>query len=293
MFRGQQERVVMPKMNLKHYLIVAPSMQAYIRCSDFYFTANYFVTRNQCHHTHLGKILRQNGFGPILEPRWRVVPFSLSFLLGINMNDKINILVVDDHPAVRLAVKYVLNSAGFLNVIQASTGIDAINENGKVNFDIIIMDLNLPNLDGLEVVKRIKRSNPTVRILILSALVSDVYVMRCYAAGVHGFMEKNEDIENLPLIVANMMKGFTYFPHVFNDKEQKRRANLGAGLVSCLSDRELTVFNKLVMGKTNLEIANELFLSNKTVSTYKTRLFHKLGVSNIAELIEISKGIEE
>ncbi|MGT4070543.1 UNVERIFIED_CONTAM: response regulator transcription factor [Aeromonas hydrophila] len=208
------------------------------------------------------------------------------------MNSHLNILVVDDHPAVRLAVKYVLNSAGYGNIVQASTGIDAINESGKVNFDVIIMDLNLPHLDGLEVVKRIKRSNPTSRILILSAMVTDVYVMRCYAAGVNGFMEKNEDIENLPLVVGNIMKGFTYFPHVFSDKAQQRRANLGTGLISCLSDRELTVFNNLTLGKTNLEIANELFLSNKTVSTYKTRIFKKLGVSNIAELIEVSKNVE-
>ncbi|MGL6370471.1 response regulator [Aeromonas hydrophila] len=208
------------------------------------------------------------------------------------MNSHLNILVVDDHPAVRLAVKYVLNSAGYGNVVQASTGIDAINESGRVNFDVIIMDLDLPHLDGLEVVKRIKRSNPTSRILILSAMVTDVYVMRCYAAGVNGFMEKNEDIESLPLVVGNIMKGFTYFPHVFSDEAQQRRANLGTGLVSCLSDRELTVFNKLIMGETNLEIANELFLSNKTVSTYKTRIFKKLGVSNIAELIEISKSVE-
>ncbi len=207
------------------------------------------------------------------------------------MKENINILVVDDHPAVRLAVKYVLNSAGYGNVAQASTGIDAVNECGRVNFDVIIMDLDLPHIDGLEVVKRIKRSNPTSRILVLSAMVTDLYMMRCYTAGVNGFMKKDEDIERLPSVIANIMKGFTYFPYVFNDDSQKRKAHLGGGLVSCLSDRELTVFNRLVIGKTNLEIANELFLSNKTVSTYKTRIFQKLGVSNIAELIDISKQV--
>lgn len=208
------------------------------------------------------------------------------------MKNNINVLIVDDHPAVRLAVKYVLNIAGYSSVMQASSGIEAINESGKINFDVIILDLDLPHIDGLEVVKRIRRTNPTVRILILSAMVTDVYVMRCHAAGVNGFMEKNEDIENLPSVVANIMKGFTYFPSVFGDAALKRRANMGVGVISCLSDRELTVFNSLVIGKSNLEIANELFLSNKTVSTYKARIFQKLGVSNIAELIDISKQVE-
>ncbi|WP_303843337.1 response regulator transcription factor [Aeromonas sobria] len=208
------------------------------------------------------------------------------------MKNNINVLIVDDHPAVRLAVKYVLNTAGYSSVMQASSGIEAINESGKINFDVIILDLDLPHIDGLEVVKRIRRTNPTVRILILSAMVTDVYVMRCHAAGVNGFMEKNEDIENLPSVVANIMKGFTYFPSVFGDAALKRRANMGVGVISCLSDRELTVFNSLVIGKSNLEIANELFLSNKTVSTYKARIFQKLGVSNIAELIDISKQVE-
>ena len=209
-----------------------------------------------------------------------------------HMKNNINVLIVDDHPAVRLAVKYVLNTAGYSSVMQASSGIEAINESGKINFDVIILDLDLPHIDGLEVVKRIRRTNPTVRILILSAMVTDVYVMRCHAAGVNGFMEKNEDIENLPSVVANIMKGFTYFPSVFGDAALKRRANMGVGVISCLSDRELTVFNSLVIGKSNLEIANELFLSNKTVSTYKARIFQKLGVSNIAELIDISKQVE-
>lgn len=209
-----------------------------------------------------------------------------------HMENNLNILIVDDHPAVRLAVKYVLNAAGYSRVMQASSGIEAINESGKINFDVIVLDLDLPHIDGLEVVKRIRRTNPTVRILVLSAMVTDVYVMRCHAAGVNGFMEKNEDIENLPSVVANIMKGFTYFPSIFGDEALKRRANMGVGLISCLSDRELTVFNSLVIGKTNLEIANELFLSNKTVSTYKTRIFQKLGVSNIAELIDISKQVE-
>lgn len=215
----------------------------------------------------------------------------LDFLVK-HMKSNFNILVVDDHPAVRLAVKYVLNAAGYSNVLQAASGIEAINESNKISFDVIILDLDLPHIDGLEVVKRIRKTNPTVRILVLSAMVTDVYVMRCHAAGVNGFMEKNEDIENLPSVVTNIMKGFAYFPSVFGDEALKRRANMGTGLISGLSDRELTVFNSLVVGKTNLEIANELFLSNKTVSTYKTRIFQKLGVSNIAELIDISKQVE-
>lgn len=206
----------------------------------------------------------------------------------VEVNTCINILVVDDHPAVRVAVKYILNAAGYDKITQAATGIDAITEVGRAAFDIVIMDLDLPHIDGLQVVKRIKRIDSNTRILVLSAMVTNMYLMRCYTAGVHGFMQKNDDIEKLPLVVANIMKGFTYFPSIATDEKSDYRA--GHSPISCLSDRELVVFNKLVAGKKNLEIANELFLSNKTISTYKTRIFDKLGVSNIAELIEISKG---
>ncbi|BDC82735.1 response regulator transcription factor [Aeromonas hydrophila] len=208
----------------------------------------------------------------------------------MKFNTALNILVVDDHPAVRVAVKYILNAAGYDKVTQAATGIDAIDEVGRTAFDIVIMDLDLPHIDGLQVVKRIKRIDPKIRILVLSAMVTNMYLMRCYTAGVHGFMEKNDDIEKLPLVVANIMKGFTYFPSITPDEKNEYRAGGGDSPISCLSDRELVVFNKLVAGKKNLEIANDLFLSNKTISTYKTRIFDKLGVSNIAELIEISKG---
>lgn len=208
------------------------------------------------------------------------------------MKSDLNILIVDDHPAVRLAVKYVLNSAGYLNVTPVSSGIEAVSESNKFEFDIIIIDLDLPHINGIDVVKRIRKNNPTVSILVLSAMVTDVYVMRSYAAGANGFMEKNEDIENLPSIIDNIRKGFTYFPKVSGESGLKQRENIGSGVFSCLSDRELTVFHGLVMGKSNLEIANELFLSNKTVSTYKTRIFNKLGVSNIADLIEISNSVK-
>ncbi|QWZ78101.1 response regulator transcription factor [Aeromonas sp. FDAARGOS 1419] len=208
------------------------------------------------------------------------------------MENNLKILIVDDHPAVRLAVKYVLNTAGYRDITQASSGVEAINQTHNINFDVIILDLDLPHVNGLEVAKRIRKKNRTVRILILSALITDVYIMRCYTAGVNGFMEKNEDIESLPSVVANLMKGFSYFPAMLDDKFSDFRSNADDSAVSCLSDRELAVFNRLVIGKTNLEIANELFLSNKTVSTYKTRIFKKLGVSNIAELIDISRDVE-
>ena len=205
------------------------------------------------------------------------------------MNKKVRILIVDDHSAIRLAVKFILNTAGYDEIFEAEDGLTAISAIGKNHFDLIIIDLNLPNIDGLNVIKRIKTSSPESRILVFSSMISDVYLMRCYSAGANGFMKKDDDIESLPEIITNIMKGFSYFPNINNGDLLIRKESVNGNFLSCLSNRELAVFNSLVMGKSNLDIANEMFLSNKTISTYKARIFNKLGVSNIAELIEIYK----
>ncbi|WP_227016192.1 response regulator [Aeromonas veronii] len=208
--------------------------------------------------------------------------------LRLLMKSDVSILIVDDHSAIRLAVKYILSSEGFTKIMEAENGIDAINLSNVNKYDVAILDLDLPKIDGLKVVRRMKAKNADLKILVLSSMASDVYLTRCYAAGVNGFMRKDDDIDTLPSIIINLLKGFSYFPGM-NNKDRLRKIRPVDEMLTCLSDRELTVFNGLIMGKSNLTIADELCLSNKTVSTYKRRIFDKLGVSNIAQLIDFHK----
>ncbi|MGY3925613.1 response regulator transcription factor [Aeromonas simiae] len=210
------------------------------------------------------------------------------------MEGETNILVVDDHPAVRMAIRIILAKQGYKNIDQASNGQDALLKIRQKHYDLVILDIDLPMVDGLAITKKIRAQNLKTKILMLSAMVTDFYILRCYMAGANGFMEKSEEIEGLPVIVGNIMKGFSYFPTMANGQvDPQAMDDEHEWVTKTLSDREMTVFNGLVKGRSNLEIANELFLSNKTISTYKTRIFTKLGVSNIAELIEIAQSMKQ
>ncbi|WP_323912553.1 response regulator transcription factor [Aeromonas veronii] len=200
-----------------------------------------------------------------------------------------DILIVDDHPAIRMAVKLLLAQDGHVICAEVDNGVDAIQQFKKNTPDIVVLDIGIPKLDGIEVIKRLKELDQSVYIIILSAQNSNHMMVRSYQSGADGFVSKLDDLNILKNAVSTCLKGRKFFPSdiVYNSERGPRIDN--KSIIDTLSDREMKVFLDICQGKSNKDIAQNMLLSEKTVSTYKTRLMHKLQVENVVELIELAK----
>ncbi len=199
-------------------------------------------------------------------------------------------LVVDDHPFIRSSVKMLLKQVQFEVVAEADNGADAVQLARKHVPDLIILDIGMPKLDGLEVLNRISGLRLSSKILVFTSQLATFYSMRCMKAGAAGFISKTNDMEEMTKAIKTIMDGYTFFPNLaFNSV---RGGDVGASdkeLIKNLSDRELTILQQLSQGLTNKEIGDALLISNKTVSTYKTRLIEKLNVKSVVYLADFAK----
>lgn len=199
------------------------------------------------------------------------------------------VLIVDDHPAIRLAVRYLLEQAQHEICGEVDNGVDAIQEFRMKSPDIVVLDLGIHRLDGLEVIKRIKSIKLSAVIIILSTHNSRHVMLRCYQAGADGFVSKLEDLLQLRLAIDECSNGGKFFPNdILVQERSSTRVNVTDALET-LSDREMNVFLAICHGKSNKDIAEDMLLSEKTISTYKTRLMKKLAVENMVELLELAK----
>ena len=199
-------------------------------------------------------------------------------------------LVVDDHPFIRATVKYLLKKEGFDSIFEASNGADALQVAREERPDIIILDLAMPRLGGLEVINRIKALELPCRILVLTSYLAVFFSTRCMRAGAMGFVAKTGELDELQKAIRAIRSGYSCFPSL--PTSSVRRDDLQSTereLVEALSDRELTVLQKLALGLGNKEIAEDMLLSHKTISTYKTRLKEKLRMSSVVHLSKFAQ----
>jgi len=181
------------------------------------------------------------------------------------------IVVVDDHPIVRGTLVRVLNIDPELDVIgEAGDGESGLKITLDEIPDLLILDLDLPRLDGLSLIRRVRACHEEMRILVLSAKPERVMASHTRIAGANGYVGKNREVGELLAAVKTVLLGYDCFP------------------IDSLSPREVEVLQYLARGVSNKEISNRLAVSDKTVSTYKTRLLEKLGLSSLAELIEFA-----
>lgn len=200
-----------------------------------------------------------------------------------------NILIVDDHPAIRMAVKILLESAGYEDIREATNGVDAVKMTHTERFDLVILDIGIPQLDGMEVMNRLRKLQPIPKILVLTTQPSEHFATRCLHMGASGFVSKSEDITNIIDASRAILSGHSYFPVASFHHQNAALSGQESEMLKLLSDREMMVLQQLSQGLTNKEIADKMILSNKTISTYKTRLMEKLGSSSLLELIEFAK----
>lgn len=201
------------------------------------------------------------------------------------------VLIVDDHPVIRLAVRMLMERHGYDVVAETDNGADAVQLAREFQPDLVILDIGIPKLDGLEVITRLSGILEfEARILVLTSQAPGHFSMRCMHAGAAGYVCKQQDLTELLSAIKAVLSGYSYFP---NQALHSVRSNLGNAterqLVERLSGRELAVLQQLAKGRSNKQIADTMFLSNKTVSTYKTRLLMKLNARSLVDLIELAK----
>lgn len=200
--------------------------------------------------------------------------------------NKIKVLIVDDHTLFRKGLKEILLDLPLIDECkEAKDGFEAISLVEKENFDLILLDIAMPQIDGLETLRKIRIIKPDVKILLLSMYPEEQYATIALKMGANGYMTKSADPEELTKAVSKILKGGKYIPDSFSDK-----------LISYLqkpqdiqpheklSEREFQVFLMLAKGKSLIEISKELLISIKTVSTYRTRILEKLDLKNNAEI---------
>ncbi|WP_166366611.1 response regulator transcription factor [Pseudomonas akapageensis] len=201
-----------------------------------------------------------------------------------------SVFIVDDHPVIRLAVRMLLENEGYRVVGESDNGVDAMQMVRECLPDLIILDISIPKLDGLEVLARFNSMNIPLKILVLTAQSPALFAIRCMQSGASGYVCKQEDLSELLSAIKAVLSGYNYFPsQALNAVRQDNGPQTEAERFKLVNDRELMVLQLFAQGRTNKEIAKGMFLSNKTVSTYKKRLMQKLNAGSLVELIEIAK----
>jgi DNA-binding NarL/FixJ family response regulator len=203
----------------------------------------------------------------------------------MSVRSALRILLVDDHPVVRRGVADILiESFAGATVRQVACGADAIRLTGTGRWDLVILDLTLPDGSGLDVLKRIREIQPRTPVLILSVHAADQFEKRTIAAGASGYLTKQAADVELVTAVNRLVRGGRYFSPEVLAQMAVRTFSASDRPHERLSDREYEVLRQIGSGRTVSEIARSLTLSVKTVSTYRSRLMEKMAMRTNAEL---------
>ncbi|WP_339447655.1 response regulator transcription factor [Pseudomonas sp. EA_5y_Pfl2_R50] len=199
-------------------------------------------------------------------------------------------LIVDDHPVVRAAVRIVLQAEGFQHIHEASSGSEVVSLIRKHSPQLVVLDLQLPTLDGLDVLARIRGNELPCRVLVFTSHDPAFYQERCLRAGAMAFVTKTNQLQQLHKAIQAVMSGYTYFTALTDSVGTLNPLHsTEKQMINQLSDRELNIFVQLGQGRANKTIAEEMHLSHKTISTYKTRLMKKLGIKAAVHLRDFAR----
>ena len=209
----------------------------------------------------------------------------------------IKVLVIDDHPLVQAGLQHVFADIVDMEITgSAKDGVEALAALAGGSFDVAILDVSMPGKHGIEVLRDIVAQHPKLPILMYTRFPEEHYAVRTLRAGASGYLHKGADPDQIVLAVRTLAGGGTYLtPSVgalLKDAVNRKREEAS---LEDLSDREYQIFQMIVMGKGSTQIANELNLSVKTVSTHRTRLLQKLSLSTTADLVRFAlrQGIDE
>ena len=199
----------------------------------------------------------------------------------------IRIVVADDHTIVREGLKQVLSAAADLSVVgEAQNGHEVLERVRELDFEVLLLDMSMPGRSGIELIKQARGEKPKLRILVLSMHQEQQYAVRAIRAGAAGYLTKDSASAQLVSAIRKVAAGGAFITDAVAQQLALGAMPQVEGLPhQALSDREFQVFRELVSGKAVSDIAAELNLSVKTVSTHKARIMEKMSMSNPAELI--------
>jgi two-component system invasion response regulator UvrY len=198
----------------------------------------------------------------------------------------IRVLIADDHAVVRKGVRHILSELTDKFVArEAADSAEVMKRVRKDDYDIVLLDIAMPGKDGLETLKEIKSEIPKLPVLILSMFPEEQFALRALKSGASGYLTKESIPEELIKAIQKIIKGGKYISESFSD-ELLASVDRDVEKMSheSLSDREYQVMLMIASGKTRKEIAEKLFLSVKTVSTYRTRILEKMELKTNADL---------
>jgi DNA-binding NarL/FixJ family response regulator len=202
---------------------------------------------------------------------------------------KIKILLADDHGIIRDGIKLMLNKSPELEIVaEANNGqevIDYLEENAK-SIDVILMDINMPVMNGIEATQKISETYPDINILALTMHIEETYISNMLKAGALGYILKESNKDELIDAIKSIASGKKYYSNevsvtlinsLMSDSKDKDKE---------LSDREIEILSLIASGNTNKEIGEKLFISGRTVETHRRNILSKLEVKNTAEMIK-------
>jgi two-component system invasion response regulator UvrY len=209
----------------------------------------------------------------------------------------IRVLVVDDHAVVRQGIRQILQEDERMEVVaDAQNGAEALEYLLYNKVDVAIMDISMPGMSSLEAIRHMHHDYPRVAILVLSVHPEDQYAIRSMRTGAAGYLTKSSAPEELVTAIDRVARGYRY---ISQSLAERLALDLQEGvtrpLYEHLSDREYEVFRRLATGQTVQQIAGDLMLSPKTVSTYRTRMMKKMRMKTSGELMRyaVSHGLVE
>ncbi|MFP9431242.1 fimbria biosynthesis transcriptional regulator FimZ [Enterobacter sp. LM3] len=204
-----------------------------------------------------------------------------------------SVIIMDEHPIVRMSIEVLLQKNKNI-VVKLKSGdshevLDCIRNHP---IDLVILDIEMTGTDGFSLLKRIRNINKDIKVLFLSSKSEAFYAGRAIRAGANGFVSKRKDLGEIYNAVNMILTGYSFFPSETLSFINHLGSRTGSAVDMPLSNREVTVLRYLANGLSNKEIAEQLLLSNKTISAHKSNIYSKLGVQSIVELIDYAKAHE-
>lgn len=199
----------------------------------------------------------------------------------------VRVLIADDHALFRDGLRRIFSETDDIEVVaEAVDGKDIINKTRQYDWDVALLDINLPDINGLDILKRVLSANASSCVLVLSMYPEEEYAIRAIRSGASGYLTKDSPTDHLINVIRRLAKGGKYVNPELAEKllfypntDSEKLAH------TSFSDREFHVFKLIVAGESLTSIANKLALSVKTVSTYRSRILEKMNMKNNAQLV--------